>query len=137
MCNMFELSGLFICLEGLVKFFSTFWDRKYCWVVVFKVGGLVPSLKLCIFFLVNVSYIVCKSTLFEMTFEIHFHQKTLHTFKNMLKYLYCSSRTFVNRQLLSSITNMINIFPSWSSDEAFRKKLCCGHIYCQFSCFIF
>ena len=80
---MFELSGLFICLEGLVKFFSTFWDRKYCWVVVFKVGGLVPSLKLCIYFLVNVSYIVCKSTLFEMTFEIHFYQKTLHTFKNI------------------------------------------------------
>lgn len=31
---------------------------------------------------------------------------------------------FVNRQLFSTITNMVYILPIWSRDEAFKKKLC-------------
>ena len=34
MCNTLELSGLFVYVGGLNKFFSAWGDRKNCWVVV-------------------------------------------------------------------------------------------------------
>ena len=33
MCNTLELSGLFFCQGGLIKFFSAWGDRKNCWVL--------------------------------------------------------------------------------------------------------
>ena len=54
-CNILELSGLFVCLGGLVKFFSAWGDRKNCLVVVFKGGiiyqadAMVPKISLHIF----------------------------------------------------------------------------------------
>ena len=41
---MLELLGLFVCLGGLIKFFSALGDRNYCCV---KLGGSVPRLTLC------------------------------------------------------------------------------------------
>ena len=75
--------GFLSAWKDLLSFSVPFGTGNIAGLWFSRWGGLVPSLKLCIYFLVNVSYIICKSTLFEMTFEIHFYQKTLHTFKNI------------------------------------------------------
>ena len=45
MCNTLELSGLFVCLRRLIRFFSAWGDCKKFWIVVCS-GGSVPRLTL-------------------------------------------------------------------------------------------
>lgn len=52
------------------------------------------------------------------------------------KNLSLSLENLVNRQLPSTLANMVYIFVTSSIVETFIKVICCGHIICQFSCFI-
>ena len=44
MCSILELSGLFVFLGGLVKFFSAWGDIKNCWAVPGAISTQVDTM---------------------------------------------------------------------------------------------
>ena len=78
---------------------------------------------------VNISYLVCESTLFKITFEI---SMTFLHWKNYKKRFILSKTTFQIhlcckesswKELLLTNKNMVYVFPTLSTDEAFKKML--------------
>ena len=86
-----------------------------------------------IYLSVNISsYFVFKLTLFKMTFQTSiwcfYTGKSIRGIayfkKNFWSTFYFLWMKLVNRQLLSIITNMVYVFPTWSTKRPSKKVIC-------------
>ena len=127
MLKILELSGLFVCLGGLIKIFSAWEDRRNCWVAVYWRGISTHSWQSLPNPLFYEDSIYCLPPFFVQHTHTHTHihkdtQRTQgptdwHTHINLLTPLVlCAHSSFLYwmNNLLISTSTMSFLFQSYS-----------------------
>ena len=131
MLKILELSGLFVCLGGLIKIFSAWEDRRNCWVAVYWRGISTHSWQSLPNPLFYEDSIYCLPPFFVQHTHTHTHihkdtQRTQgptdwHTHINLLTPLVlCAHSSFLYwmNNLLISTSTMSFLFQNYSLVEA-------------------